>query len=621
MKLQFDDAAVDATFAVDPGRREITGLAVPWGQSAKSGGKAWRFARGAVKWASERRVKLLRDHDNTQAFGYATKIEDTEAGLVATFKVMSGPEGDRILAMAQDGVLDGLSIGVVFRDEDTVPDPTYPGGFVVSAAALREVSLTAMPAFDDSRLTSVRASEQDEKEPVMPENQKQEQTPVTPAVAPTPPAAPAVEPVTPAATPAPVLTFSQEQLNQLIAGINHAPAAQAAPPVTPEPVTPAARPVVDPTAGPQTAATFVSEPLPYTFSRQGQGRYLFADNAKHDFSTDLFALGRAKMFGEHIDPAAAKRVQGLVEAAFAVTTTNVAGLMPKEQRPDLWQPQQDYATPLWDMVNSGTTDGTPFELPKYDSSSGLVSAAVEGVEPAPGAFAVTTQTITPTALWGKVELTRHAVRRGGNPQTSGVVWEQILRSYFEAREAAVATFLATLTAATDITLTVPTGAPDNDEDQATVASLEAAFADLQFVRGGNRFTAFAVHQFLYRVLSRVKDDAGRPLFPMINPQNANGTTTSLYKTIDVGGTTAVGAWALGAATGTDPVNSWLFDPTKVRGWASTPDRLEWDFGATIQSTDRVPQLSMVTLGIFGDIAFGCLDINGVRQVITDPVGS
>jgi hypothetical protein len=91
--------------------------------------------------------------------------------------------------------------------------------------------------------------------------------------------------------------------------------------------------------------------------------------------------------------------------------------------------------------------------------------------------------------------------------------------------------------------------------------------------------------------------------------------------MDIGGTTAVGAWALGAATGTDPVNSWLFDPAKVRGWASTPDRLDWDFGATIQATDRVPQLSMVTIGIFGDIAFGCLDINGVRQVITDPVGS
>ena len=36
-------------------------------------------------------------------------------------------------------------------------------------------------------------------------------------------------------------------------------------------------------------------------------------------------------------------------------------------------------------------------------------------------------------------------------------------------------------------------------------------ADLNFARGGQRFTGFAVHQALYRVLARVDDDAGRPL--------------------------------------------------------------------------------------------------------------
>ncbi len=627
MRLQFDDAVLtDAVFAVSEETRTITGLAVPWNQSAKSGGKSWRFARGSIRWASEKRVKLLRDHDNTQAFGFATKIEDTDAGLIATFKVARGPEGDRLLAMAADGVLDGLSIGVNFRDEDTGPDPHHPGGFVVSAAALREVSLTAMPAFDDSRLTSVRASQQGEQEPVMPENEKQEQAPVTPAAPTNPTPAPAPAPTNPAPAPAEpakqeggqaTFAMTQDQLNQLIAGINAAPAAQAAP--VPAAVA-ADRPVVNPTAPVAQAAAFVSEPLPYQFTRES-GRYVFSSATEHDFSADLF-----HMINEGVKHGPeAKRVKALIDAAFAVTTTNVSGLMPKQQRPDLWQPQMDYATPLWDMINSGTTDGTPFELPKYDSSSGLVSAAVEGVEPAPGAFAVTTQTITPSALWGKVELTRHAVRRGGNPQTSGVVWEQMLRSFFEAREAAVATFLNTLVGtAQSITLAVPTGPADNDEDQATVTSLEQAIADLQFVRGGNRFSAFAVHQFLYRILARVKDDAGRPLFPMIAPQNANGTTSSLYRSMEVGGTTAVGAWALGPATGTDPVNSWLFDPAKVRGWGSTPDRLDWDFGSLVQNTNvtgNLPQLSMVTIGLFADIAFGCIDINGVRRVITDPVGS
>jgi hypothetical protein len=43
----------------------------------------------------------------------------------------------------------------------------------------------------------------------------------------------------------------------------------------------------------------------------------------------------------------------------------------------------------------------------------------------------------------------------------------------------------------------------------------------------------------------------------------------------------------------------------------------WDFGATVQ-TANIPQLSHVTLGIYGDIAFANLDIAGVRQVTFDP---
>jgi hypothetical protein len=283
-----------------------------------------------------------------------------------------------------------------------------------------------------------------------------------------------------------------------------------------------------------------------------------------------------------------------------VETADVTALNPNRHRPDLWQPQMDYATPLWDMVDSGTTDGSKFDVPRFVSASGLVVPAVEKVEPASGAMVADLQTITPTQVWGKVEVTRQAWRAGGNPALSGILWDQMLREYYEDREAAVATFLATLTAAADITLTGrPAATPDNDDDQTTVGDFSAAQTDLQFVRGGNRFRAFAVHQDLYRVFARVTDDAGRPLYPMVN------------------GTTAVPSWALGAGGQTTPQNSWLFDPAVVRGWASAPERMFWDFGATVQ-TANIPQLSFVTLGIYGDVAFANLNIAGVRQVIFDP---
>jgi hypothetical protein len=363
----------------------------------------------------------------------------------------------------------------------------------------------------------------------------------------------------------------------------------------------------------------VREPLPYNVARVSN-RWVFDRGPQgYDFSTDMFnAISGSGPAAQEAND----RVNAFLRAALAPTNdvdrADTDGINPPGYRPDLWQGQEDYATPLWDMIASGTTDGTSFDVPKFDSSSGLVGPATEGTEPAPGAFAVTDQTITPTQVWGKVEITRQAARRGGRPELSGIIWDQMLREYFEDREAAVATFLNTLTAAADITLTgTPAATPDNDDDRVTANDLEMAIADLQFVRGGNQFRAFVVHQALYRVLARVKDASGRPLYPMLAPSNANGDAEGLFRTLNVAGTRAVPAWALGTP-GTTATNSWLFNPAKVRGWANAPERLDWNFGATVQNTDRVPQLSHVTIGIYGDIALACLDINGVRQVVFDP---
>ncbi|HEY3516609.1 MAG TPA: hypothetical protein VGL98_06135, partial [Gammaproteobacteria bacterium] len=452
--------------------------------------------------------------------------------------------------------------------------PQTRDGYVVRQAALREVSLTAVPAFDDSRLTSVTAAR--EEGPGMPE----ETTETAPA-------------------PVPV-TFSAEQFDALLSRLTGG-----------EPQ-PEQRPTVDPTARP-VASTQVREALPYKFSHEG-GRHIFDRGPNgYDFSTDLFAA----INGDPGAGEALNRVNALISAAFDVDRTDTAALNPNRYRPELWQPQMDYATPLWDMIASGGTDGTPFDVPKYNSSSGLVGPATEGVEPEPGAMTVTSQTITPTQVWGKIEITRQAARRGGRPELSGIIWDQMLREYYEDREAAVATFLATLTAAADIALPFLPAADDNDDAQEVASALEAAIAGLQFVRGGNRFRAFAAHEDLFKVLAAVKDDAGRPLYPMLNASNANGTAANLFSTLNVAGTTVVPAWALGAGGQTDSVNSWLFDPAKVRGWASAPERLDWNFGATVQ-TANIPQLSHVTIGIYGDLALACLDINGVRQITFDP---
>lgn len=592
--LSFDGLTAE-TFSVDQERRTMRGVVVPWGRIGRhANGNAWRFTADSTVYGHAKYIRLNDEHVTAMKLGRATSAESTPAGLVMTFKVYDGPAGDKALAAALAGKKTGLSVEVDIDDADTVPDPDHPGATLVNMANLTGVAFTANPAFTDARLISVAASETgasmkcDTCGLVHADG-------VTECV--TPPAATTPEP------PAPV-TLSAEQFSQLMAGRHVVPAA------------PATRPVVNPTGPGARPAAQVTEAAPYAFSRTGPAMYNFSGATEHDFSRDLFSVITAQL--ERRDPGAARdRLDGFIRQTFAdVEIADVPGTRVPQVRPDMWVPQRDYNTPLWDMVGRGPIDGMPFYVPKFTSASGLVVAATEKVEPASGTFVDELQTITPGQLWGKVEITRQLWRTQGTPALSGILWEQMLREFYEDREAAIATFLNTLTAATDITITA--GAATNDEKQLRTAQFEAALAALNFVRGGNRFRGFAVQQDLYTMFASTEDDAGRPKYPILNPSNANGTSESGFSTMNIAGTRAVPSWALAAGGQTAAANSWLFDPAVVMSWAGAPERLFWDFGATVQ-TANIPQLSFVTVGLYADYANANTDISGVRQVIWDPV--
>jgi phage head maturation protease len=565
-------ALIDFTteaFSIDTERRTMRGVVVPWGKvGSHSNGNRWRFNRGSLKYGHPKFVRFNEDHDAMRGLGRAIAAEDTDEGLVMTFKVSPGPDGDNVLALAKKGRKTGLSVEVEIDPSDMEDDPENEATALVNLANLTAVGFVKDPAFDDSRLISVVANKEG-KESGMPEE------------------------TTETVTSAQPVTLSAEQFSQLMGRLSPEAGGEG-----PE--------VIDPTAGRSTVQ--VNEPLPYRFSAQG-GTTNFAYGANgYDFSQDIFR-------GMNGDGEARRRVDAFLEAAFDTDRADVAALMPNPTIPSLYVDQMDYDYPLWNMVNKGglPNGGQPFIIPKFNTSSGLVSAATEGTEPAPGAFTTTSQTITPTQVWGKAEVTRQTIRAGGNPAVSGLIWNQMLREYREDREAAVATFLATLTAATDIALPAGTGT-----NQAAVGkALEAAIASLNFVRGGNRFRGFAVHQDLYEDLAAAETDDGAPMYPILNPSNRNGESTTLFRFMNIAGVTAVGSWALGAGGATTSQNSWLFNPETVHGWADAPFRLDWNFGATVQ-TANIPQLSHVTIGIYGDIAFGNTDINGVRQVTYDP---
>lgn len=575
--------AETVNFSVDLERRTIAGLAVPYGQTAVSGGRRWRFAKGSIKYAAVNRIKLLRDHNNALALGKATKITETDAGLEITFSVSAGRSGDEALALAADGVLDGLSIGVDFRDEHFAPDPLNAGAFLVSSAALREVSLTAVPAFDDSRLTSVRASH--EGTPM-----KCDKCGLVHADGVT-----ACQP--PDAVPAP-MTLAQFQA--AIAAFAPAPVADV--------VTAVVRPTVDPTN-----AVVVAEPAAYRFDRGGN--FL---SGEHTFSGDLLLMARAGDTGENGGPKtdAGRRVFDLIRREFVNTpTTAVGSLNPAIQRPDMYVDQRDYRYPLWDALGKGSPPNgvQPFIFPKFLSNGTLVQAHVEGVEPVAGNFVTTNQTVQPAALSGKASLTREVWDMGGNPAVSTLVWNQMKRSWFEGLEVALGNFLNTLTAAADITLNTGAGAGVAPTSAQLQNNFETALAGLQFVRGYD-WSLLALEPFAYSAFVQAADTTGRKLYPIIAPMNANGTAAERFRYLNLAGVTGLPAWGLGPGVAGSSNNSWFLDPTCVWAWATPPERLE--FPGTNAAGGYAP-VAMVDIAIWGYDAFACSDIGGVRQVTYD----
>lgn len=516
--LTLDAPPAADEFSVDTDKRVIRGLAVPYGKVGVSNGQKFQFSKGSLKFADPKRVKLWVQHDKNQAIGFATTLDDRDDGLYAEFQVARGTEGDRILQLAEDGVLDGLSIGLGrggrFQARDGVQ-------FAVDVP-LMEISLTPAPSFDDAR-TGTFTGEEGVKFDV-----------------------------------GNLATEIRKAMFQGFADLG----------------SPQGRETVAAGGGAQFE---VEEELPYRFD---------GTPGEHSLIEDM----RAAQQG---DSEARQRFETFVEQAFAVTTTNTGSLNPTKNRPELYVPNTTYATPLWDSVSTGTIDDrTPFTVPKFSSASGLVGEHTEGVEPTPGAFAATSQTVTPGALSGKIEINREVLDQGGSPQADGIIWAEMLNAWFEAREARIATLLATVGTA-ELNLAGAT-------DAALVSALTGYFAGLQFVRGGNRFTRFVADGQLFPALVNAKDDAGRNLLPVVGPSNAQGTTDAGFDRVQLGNQSIRAAWALGSSVAS---KSYCFVPSSVYAWASAPKRFTFEY-----------QVKSIDMAIWGYAAGAVLRDSDVKPI-------
>lgn len=364
-------------------------------------------------------------------------------------------------------------------------------------------------------------------------------------------------------------------------------------------------------------ATITREPAPYKMRAilnriTGDREFVFSNDQAHDFTSDLSAMMRAgDSDGRRTD--AGSRVMRVLEQVFNadIDTADINELNPEVNRQDMYVDQRDYRTPIIDLINRGAPPNgvQPFRFPKFSSAAGLVGDHTEGTEPASGSFVTTSQLVNPTALSGKASITREVWDMGGNPSVSALIFNQMVRGYREGLETAAATFLNTLTAATDITLTA------GGTDAQVTAGIESALARLTTTRGYD-FRAFVLEIELYAKLAGARDTAGRPFYPIISPSNANGSAASRFRTLDIAGVIGIPSWAL-ASTAGSANNSWLFDPTVMHAWWTAPQRLEFPGSDPDATPPSYAPVAYIDLAIWGYKAFANSDIAGVRQVIYD----
>lgn len=534
-------------FSVDREARVIRGRAMPYGVVGVKSGMRFEFSQGTISWTDPKRVKLYVQHDASQAVGFMLELNDTPEGLDYAAKVARGPEGDRALTMAEDGVWDGASIG----PHEGVKFALRDGVYHAVSYPLREISLTPQPVFDTARVTAVSMS-----------HHLQEGTTMQCSKCGAPAHVGACDPTTlaafeasnPPANTTEGVTFDVSTIGDAVGAAIRDGFAN---------VTFPQREVVDPAS----ASFEVREPSPYRFDGIA---------GAHSFSDDL----RAYASGH--DAEARQRIDTFMTEAwehqFAVTTGNTATLNPTRNRPDLYVPNLTYTRPLWDLVTNGVVDDkTPFTIPKFASASGLVGQHTEGVEPTPGTFTATSQTVTPAPMSGKVEIVREVWDQGGEPKADAIIWGEMMNGYFEAIEANIATTLnAVPTAEINLASAV---------DAALVDLMTGTLVDLQFVRGGNRYTALALDGLLGKALVNAKDTAGRKLLPVLGPANASGSTEPGFDGVQIGNLRGRFAWALGA---TNASKSHLFVPSSVYAWASAPRKFAFEY-----------RVSAVDLAIWG----------------------
>lgn len=158
--LYCSEQTVEVEQEAPSGGRRITGRIVVWDQVGNTSAGPTRFVPGSIVIPDDpSRVKLLIDHNMSDAVGYMEHAEEDETGILATFVVPEdiAGRGDQALEWAATRIRDGFSVGVGIDDYEFDGDV-----LVIRSSRLNETSLIPIPAFRDALVTEVTAQRKDQ---------------------------------------------------------------------------------------------------------------------------------------------------------------------------------------------------------------------------------------------------------------------------------------------------------------------------------------------------------------------------------------------------------------------------------------------------------------------------
>jgi len=611
------EAEIGFVFEMDPGiaqfkadsvKRTISGVAVPWNAVAKSGGFKWAFAPGSLHWSDPGRVKLDKDHGYGTEFGKASALTSTETGLFSSFKVARGASGDDALALAEDGVYDGLSIYVNFEGEGDgyIPHPDDDTVRYVQSATLRKVALTAMPAFDDARVQHVAATRGDQL--MRCAKCGQEHAPALACPTATPPAVAATDqPAAPVAFDA--AAFATQFTSGLTSALTEANKAMLTDLIAALPAP--QRQVVAAGRGIQS----VKEPLVYAMNGQGPSFVRDARRVQTGSDGDGAARARLRKFEAQTTELLE---ESMADPTFAINTGNASAVVPPGYRPDLYVSQLLKGRPLTNAISRGTiADATPFTVPRFVSSTGATATHVEGVNPSEASLAVEPVTITPGGISGLYKITRE-MADSANPAIDAIATQAMSESFSQQTETMVYTELNG-TNGVGGTITsgfVPSGAQATDLTAGDISDGTTGRVFLQGIRsavGIYDFRRFAEIDFGFLSQPGVSefaaavDTTGRPLVPWVNSMNPLGTMAQ--RGYDVDGVILQKAWSMsGNAAG---------DADAIMG--NRNDVWCWESPVLTFRFEERSGPAFVELALFGYFAVRILRPVGLVGVRNNPV--